>query len=385
MQILIDLVLLGVILALLALAAEIFTNAVEWLGSRLNLSTGAVGSVLAAVGTALPETLIPIVAIVLSLLGTEESHQAAEHIGVGAILGAPFMLATLGVFMVGSVFFLYRSLGRTKPFHVDISVAEKDFRFFLITYPLGVIAGLASWYFPKVLSHPQLVTASLHTIKVVLAVLLVVAYVVYVRRIVRTGRLHGEGEELRQLHLVTLADFLFPSLVRLRNAFLDRGVPRRRFIILQLAFALFLILAGAYLIVGVITDLSYQLGISPLVLSLLIIPVATELPEKLNSVVWVREGKDTLALGNMSGAMVFQSTIPVAIGMLFTEWTFDPRSFETVSVMLALLGGLLVYLNIRKNRDVDPRLLMIGGLLYLVYLAIVILNPLGVSTARPKG
>jgi len=264
-------------------------------------------------------------------------------------------------------------------------VAEKDFRFFLITYPLGVIAGLASWYFPQVLAHPQLITATLHTIKVVLALLLVVAYVVYVRRIVRTGKLHTEEDELRQLHLVTLADLLFPSLVRLRSAFLDRGVPRRRFILLQLAFALFLILAGAYLIVGVITDLSLELGASPLVLSLLIIPVATELPEKLNSVVWVREGKDTLALGNMSGAMVFQSTIPVAIGMLLTEWTFDPRSFETVSVLLALLGGLLVYLNIRKNRDVAPRLLLVGGVLYLVYLAIVILNPLGVPTHTPKG
>ncbi len=385
MKIFLDVTLLVAILALLVLAAEVFTNAVEWLGSRLNLSTGAVGSVLAAVGTALPETLITIVAIVISLMGTDEAHQAAEHIGIGAILGAPFMLATLGVFVVGSVFFISLALGRSRPFHVDITVAEKDFRFFLITYPLGVIAGLASWYLTQYSNSPQQMSAILHIIKIVLAILLVFAYVIYVRRIVKSGRIHTEQEGLDQLHFVSLVYRICPALKQGWDILLDKGVPRRRYIILQLIFALGMILAGAYLIVGVITDLSQQLGISPLVLSFLIIPVATELPEKFNSVIWVREGKDTLALGNMSGAMVFQSTIPVAIGMLLTEWTFDPRSFETVSVLLALLGGLLVYLNIRKNRDVDPRLLMIGGLLYLVYLAIVILNPLGVPTHTPKG
>ena len=39
-------------------AAVIFTNAVEILGDRLGLGHGAVGSILAAVGTALPETMI---------------------------------------------------------------------------------------------------------------------------------------------------------------------------------------------------------------------------------------------------------------------------------------------------------------------------------------
>ena len=75
--------------------AELFTNGVEWIGEGFGLSEGAVGSVLAAVGTALPETLLPLVAIL-------SGHAAGEEIGTGAILGAPFMLTTLAMVVVAT-------------------------------------------------------------------------------------------------------------------------------------------------------------------------------------------------------------------------------------------------------------------------------------------
>ena len=39
--------------------AELFTNGIEWIGEGFGLSEGAVGSVLAAVGTALPRPSCP--------------------------------------------------------------------------------------------------------------------------------------------------------------------------------------------------------------------------------------------------------------------------------------------------------------------------------------
>ncbi|MGH3092753.1 MAG: sodium:calcium antiporter, partial [Gaiellaceae bacterium] len=74
--------------ALLLGGALVFTNAVEWAGVRIGLGTGAVGSVLAAVATALPESLVPIIAL---LSGSRES----EAVAIGAIVGAPFLLGTL--------------------------------------------------------------------------------------------------------------------------------------------------------------------------------------------------------------------------------------------------------------------------------------------------
>jgi hypothetical protein len=73
-------VLLVVSFALLLGGALIFTNAVEWAGVRLDLGAGAVGSILAAVATALPESLIPIIALVS---GSAES----EAVAIGAIVG----------------------------------------------------------------------------------------------------------------------------------------------------------------------------------------------------------------------------------------------------------------------------------------------------------
>src|SRR5918996_3581958 len=88
--------------AVILLGAELFTNGIEWFGHKLKLAEGAVGSVLAAVGTALPETMIPIIAI---LFGTGDASHA---VGIGAILGAPFMLSTLAMFVTGAAVIVSR-------------------------------------------------------------------------------------------------------------------------------------------------------------------------------------------------------------------------------------------------------------------------------------
>src|SRR3954467_12002582 len=95
--------LLELVVAFVAIlvAAELFTNGIEWFGHKLNLAEGVVGSVLAAVGTALPETMIPLVAILLTSQSGTADQDAAHAIGVGAILGAPFMLSTLAMFVTG--------------------------------------------------------------------------------------------------------------------------------------------------------------------------------------------------------------------------------------------------------------------------------------------
>src|SRR4030042_1977729 len=102
----VEMAIIGILIASLAIiliSCEVFTNGIEWLGLRLGLAETATGSILAAVGTAMPETIIPLIAI---FLGTAEQ---GEEIGEGAILGAPFMLGTLAMFIGGvTIMYAYR-------------------------------------------------------------------------------------------------------------------------------------------------------------------------------------------------------------------------------------------------------------------------------------
>ena len=128
--------LLIVALAIILVSAELFTNGVEWFGRRYELGEGAVGSVLAAVGTALPETLVPIIAIIFT------GGAAADDVGVGAILGAPFMLSSLAMFVTGVavVGFALRG-GRSREVTLNQPVMRRDLSHFLIAYALAMVAG----------------------------------------------------------------------------------------------------------------------------------------------------------------------------------------------------------------------------------------------------
>ena len=110
-------------------------------------------------------------------------------------------------------------------------------------------------------------------------------------------------------------------------------------------------------------------------ISLLITPVATELPEKFNSVMWMRQKKDTLALGNITGAMVFQSTFPVAIGLAFTDWRLygADQLYVMLAVGLALLSGAILYGQLRfTKRGFGVGSLLFGGVLYAVFLGVTL-------------
>lgn len=112
-----------------------------------------------------------------------------------------------------------------------------------------------------------------------------------------------------------------------------------------------------------------SLGLEPLVLSLVLAPFATELPEKANSFFWVRSAKDSLALGNITGAMVFQSTLPVAIGLAFTAWELD--TYSILAGCLALAGGVVAILTLQVRRRFSGRAMLLWATFSAVFVAYV--------------
>jgi len=148
-------------------------------------------------------------------------------------------------------------------------------------------------------------------------------------------------------------------------------------IIVQVLAALGAIILGANLFVNQINAIATFIGINPLILSLVISPIATELPEKFNSMLWIRERKDTYAIGNITGAMVFQSCIPVTIGILLTSWHLDishtVELLEALTIGIALLSGAILYVE-SSHKELKMSGLMIGGLLYVLFFAAVLLS-----------
>jgi cation:H+ antiporter len=145
--------------------------------------------------------------------------------------------------------------------------------------------------------------------------------------------------------------------------------PSMGIAVLQFLVGLGAMVGGAHLFVEELLNVAKDVGVEVIVLSLILAPLATELPEKVNSFFWVREGKDSLALGNITGAMVFQSMIPIGIGLIFTDW--DLSGNAAVSVALGLAGGAIAYWALRiRDRFELPAVLAWGGL-YVVFLLVV--------------
>lgn len=330
------------VLVLIVLACVVFTNAVEHLGEELNLSEGAVGSVLAAVGTAMPETLVPLVAIISAYLTHSDIH-AGEEIGIGAILGAPFLLGTLAFFVTGfAVFYFTRKGKRSLDMPVNTIIMFRDLHYFALAYSISILSSFIPF----------------KPVKYFIAGLLLLIYLIYVIQTVRTPcKTTEECEpELDALYI---------------NNFIKTSEKFRLFmILLQFLFSLLGIIVLAHVFVEQIKFLSETFHVNPLILSLIIAPIATELPEKFNSVIWIKNKKDTLALGNITGAMVFQSCIPTAVGLCLTPWVLQIDAW--VNIIVVYLSVAVVYMNIIANKGVlKPSALLSGGVFYLIFLAYI--------------
>jgi len=102
-----------------------------------------------------------------------------------------------------------------------------------------------------------------------------------------------------------------------------QAVPPTWAALAQTLVALGVIFAASRFFVSQLDELGPHLGLKPQLLSLLVSPIATELPETLNAIIWIRQGKVKLALANISGAMMIQATVPTAFGLMFTPWMLD--------------------------------------------------------------
>ena len=267
-----------------------FTNAIEHLGCRLKLGNSAEGSILAVVGTGMPEVIVPLVAIVGSIV-LGQDIQVGQDIALGAIIGSPFMLSTFALFMMGLVIIFQKR--KKLELNLDLNEIKRNYKYFLAAYLVAMLAGFLSGTVPKI----------------PIVCFLLFLYGVYVFRTI------GKSKKC----------FCESCLEELAFAKFFDGLNRSKdfCIFFQLIVSIVFLTLSVHFFVKEIIYFSGMLNISPLILSFIVTPFATELPECVNSIIWLKQNKDDLAMANVLGAVVFQTTILFSLGIILTPWNVD--------------------------------------------------------------
>lgn len=336
-------------------SCEWFVNAVEWLGLRLNLGTMAVGTVLAAFGTALPESVVTLVAV------TTGPTADVRNIGVGAAMGGPLVLATVAYGVTGAVLLLRRRARSREKVLIGVGAASLVKR--SIVEPDDAQGPDAAWFTPSQterLARDQRWFIAVFVVKVALGlvafavkpwlgVLFFAVYGVYFWREIRRGQDGDAVEDLEPLKLQ-------PRATRPANAA----------VLVQTAGALMVIFVSSQLFVHQLDTIAPMLGLSGAVTALLLSPIATELPEIMNAIIWVRQGKTQLALANISGAMMIQATVPSGLGLMFTDWHFDHALLWSGAITMAAITYLL---GTMRANSLTPKRLAMSAVFYLIFAA----------------
>lgn len=305
------------------LACEFFVNGVEWVGCRLRLGATAVGTLLAAFGTALPESAVTFVAVVFG------DSPEQKDIGVGAAIGGPLVLASIAYAVVGVMLLLRLHRGGAfagdgRPaILADQQRIARDQAWFMVIFVVKIALGVMVFAW-----------------KPWLAVAFLVAYGLYVMR------------ELNADEGAAIMEELEPLRIRPND-------PSMGWALTQTVLALVVIAAASHVFVEQIEFLGNAAGLAPNVAAMLLAPIATELPEVLNSIIWTRKGKERLALANISGAMMIQATLPTAMAISMTPWLLTPPLLLAAACTLTSVGVL--WLGLRAGALTPARLAAAGG------------------------
>jgi cation:H+ antiporter len=315
------------------LACEYFVNGVEWVGQRLSIGETATGTILAAFGTALPESVVTFVAVVFG------TNQSQKDIGIGAALGGPLALSTLAYSVVGLTLMGSRRLGvaRKTKLDVDAKRLSRDQGWFLGIFIFKIALGLVA--FPG---------------KSWLGFLFLGAYGLYVAKELRAG---GDAHEPAEME---------PLKIRRKTPH-----PSLAWAAFQTLMALWVIFVASRIFVDQLSVIGPWLGLPSQMVALLLSPIATEMPETMNAIIWVRQGKERLALANISGAMMIQATIPSALGLIFTHWLL--QSSLVLAGIVTLLAILALYMLFRSGR-ITPGRLAWASSLYILFAGILFLR-----------
>jgi len=313
---------------LVIFAAILFTNAIEYLGYKMNWSRSFVGAVLAPLFTSFPELVVFLVAVFIY------GGEAGEAIGIGTLYGQPFMASSLSYGLVGFIAIIgyYMKKRSDLVFEVERELII-PYTFITILFPLTL--------FPAI--FPSIYT------RVIGSMIFLGSYVGYIY-LMYSKRITLIEEEVEKPYL---------------DRFINNDMVSTA---LQLAISVIMLYYGSEVLVSAVDSLASLMGITPLAMSLIAIPAVTALPETASALVWGYRGRDTLSIASLVGEKILYSTFYPGIGIILTSWTYDFHA--ALSVIATTVISLILLYYIYKRR-IPWYGLMIGFVFFILYAYIV--------------
>ena len=304
-------------LTALAIGADRFVAGAASLASSLRISPLVVGLTVVSLGTSLPELLVTTTAVIVG-------HSS---IGLGNVLGSNISNICL---VLGICALLQPLMVESKLFRLD--------------YPALMLATVATW----VMSLNRMISR-------LEGLILLIGLALYLVLVIRSA-----DEDTKKLLAPTNSSTQLTS---------------RRKVFVQMISGLVLLLIGSQLVVWGGVGLGRALGLSELIIGLTIVAVGTSLPELATSIAGVVKKQHSIAVGNVVGSNLINSTAIIGIPSFL-----KPMEVEGVALLRDYPMVFLVSLALwpifwsrrrgsgRVNRW-EALLLLAGYLLYLRLLA----------------
>ncbi|MGC9137942.1 MAG: sodium:calcium antiporter [Thermoplasmata archaeon] len=307
------------------IASILFINSIEYLSSRLKFTKSFTGTVITPVFSSFPELLVFIISIVF--VGGKSGHDVA----IGTVLGEPFIVSTVSYSFIFIVIIISMLLKGEFRFTFDV---EKNL--------------YLPYLFISILFTSLLIPAYLSLYHLEMGIIFIIFYFVYFYLIKRMG---GEGFE---------DEFDKPYLSSFMNINLAAA--------LQLIISFVMLYFGSRMLVSSIIGISYSLGISSLTLSIVIVPVATALPETMISMIWAYKGKYSLAIYSVIGEIILCSSIYPGIALITIPWALNENAIISI-ISTSIVSFVYLISSIRRKMHVLTFLL--GLFMFFVYLYII--------------
>lgn len=309
--------------------ADFFVASSSSIARKFKVSPLVIGLTLVAFGTSLPELAVSFIASLTVAPG------ATADIAMGNVIGSSIVNITL---ILGLTAFV-------RPVKVSNTMYRKEFPYLLFSSILILVLALFFQSDTRIVWYEALI--------------LLIAFIVYIYIMIKTGKSEDENAEFEILNMKKSVILLVIGLA---------GVTLGGYMVTEGASNLATtVLVGLF---GMSTTKAITL------VGLSVVAVGTSLPEMVTSVVAAKKGENEIAFGNLVGSNIFNILFILGLSGLFTPLGING---DVVIDTFIMLGVTIIAVVFAITKDmVSKKEGFILVLIYTAYVTYIVLRALAI-------